>query len=434
MVKVDGIAVNKVSGNDLDPLPDGPHTLRVEATDAGGTGFAERSFTVDTIPPTVVISSPTATTYTDSQPLLLYTVSDGAVTVKVDNVIVSKVSGNRLDSLQNGQHTVRVEARDMAGNIGFAEVTFTVNSLVAFTDDLENGMAKWSSVSGLWHVVSSASPYPNSHSTSHSWWYGQDATGNYNTGGTNSGEIVSTSFMVPSSGKLVFWSWEQTESSGTSYDTRKVYITINNGSTWTQIFQSTDNSAAWHAVQVDLAAYAGANAKLKFAFNTVDSASNTYRGWYLDDISVVAGPPPPPGGNTKSEGFETGNLMYLPWVTSGNGPWSVKTTTKHSGTYAAEAPVSIVDNQSATLQVTQNCAAGNITFWYSVSSEANYDFLRFYVDGVQKGAWSGTVPWTQASFAVSAGTHTLMWVYSKDGSVSVGSDTAWIDDISIPIP
>jgi hypothetical protein len=360
-------------------------------------------------------------------------VSDGTVTVKVDGIIVSKVSGNRLATLPNGSHTVRVEARDAAGNTGFAEVTFTVAAVAGFTDDMESGTTKWSSASGLWHAVSGTSPYPNSHSPSKSWWYGQDATGNYNTGATNSGEIVSVPFTVPSNAKLTFWSWEQTESSGTSYDTRKVFLSTNNGSTWTQIFQSTDNTSTWHQVTVDLASYAGMSAKIKFAFNSVDAAVNAYRGWYIDDITVATSTAPP-GGNIKNEGFETGNLTYLPWITSGNGLWSVKTTTKHGGFYAAEAPVAIVDSQSASLLVTQNCAAGNVTFWYSVSSEASWDYLKFYIDGVLKGQWSGSVSWTQASYAITAGSHTLMWVYSKDGSVSAGSDTAWIDDIAIPIP
>ena len=151
---------------------------------------------------------------TDNQPLLTYSVSEGSVTVKVDNVIVSKVSGNRLDSLQNGSHTVTVLATDTAGNQGRADVTFTVNA----------------------------------------------------------------------------------------------------------------------------------------------------------SVSVL------------TEDFETGNLTKLPWVTSGNGAWAVKTTTKHGGLYAAEAPVSIVDNQSASLEVPVNSVAGNITFWYSVSSEASFDYLRFYVE------------------------------------------------------
>ena len=40
--------MNKVSGNDLDPLGDGTHSVRVESTDTvGNTGFAEVTFTID---------------------------------------------------------------------------------------------------------------------------------------------------------------------------------------------------------------------------------------------------------------------------------------------------------------------------------------------------------------------------------------------------
>jgi hypothetical protein len=57
----------------------------------------------------------------------MYTVNEGTVVVKVDGVIVNKVSGDNLDALDNRSHTVAVEAIDAAGNINTASVTFTVN-------------------------------------------------------------------------------------------------------------------------------------------------------------------------------------------------------------------------------------------------------------------------------------------------------------------
>jgi hypothetical protein len=109
---------------------DGIHVVRVESTDvAGNTGLAEVTFTVDTASPIVTVSSPAAGTTKNNSPPLSYTVSDGTVIVKVDGVVVPKVSGTSLGPLADGTHTVRVEATDVAGNTGFAQVTFTVDTI-----------------------------------------------------------------------------------------------------------------------------------------------------------------------------------------------------------------------------------------------------------------------------------------------------------------
>ncbi|MHC4175639.1 MAG: hypothetical protein ACYST5_22235, partial [Planctomycetota bacterium] len=79
------------------------------------------------------------------------------------------------------------------------------------------------------------------------------------------------------------------------------------------------------------------------------------------------------------------------------------------------------------------CVSGNITFYRKISSEPKGDYLKFYIDGVEKGKWAGKVDWAELSFPVKAGTRTFEWTYSKNGSVSVGMDTAWIDDIVFPI-
>ena len=134
------------------------------------------------------------------------------------------------------------------------------------------------------------------------------------------------------------------------------------------------------------------------------------------------------------EDFETGDFSKFPWEHYGDETWTWDVTSrqKHSGAYSANAG-SIDHDQSTTLQVTVDCRSGNISFYRKVSSELGYDYLKFYIDGVEKGKWSGEEDWAEVSFGVTAGTRTFEWTYSKDGSESEGDDTTWIDDIVFPI-
>jgi len=132
------------------------------------------------------------------------------------------------------------------------------------------------------------------------------------------------------------------------------------------------------------------------------------------------------------ENFESGDFNVFPWTFSGNLPWVIDTNAHYAGTYSARSG-SITDSQTSTMQTVRILSSGgNISFWYKVSTENNYDYLKFYVDGVQQAQWSGTSDWTQATYALAAGTRTLAWTYYKDGSVSSGSDCVWVDNIIFP--
>lgn len=132
-----------------------------------------------------------------------------------------------------------------------------------------------------------------------------------------------------------------------------------------------------------------------------------------------------------TEGFETGDLSRFEWVFLGDAEWTVASNEHKSGTCSAKAG-SIKDNESTTLRVTIDCISGEISFYYKVSSEQHYDYLRFYIDGTQYDEWSGNKDWTQISFPVRSGRRMFEWTFSKDRSSFYGSDTAWIDDIVFP--
>lgn len=135
------------------------------------------------------------------------------------------------------------------------------------------------------------------------------------------------------------------------------------------------------------------------------------------------------------ENFETGNFTNFPWQNNSPIPWTIQSgaTNSHGGQYGAKSGT-ITHNGTTELSVTLNVgAAGNISFWRKVSSEQNYDWLRFSINGTEMASWSGTQDWAQFTYPVEPGTRTFKWAYSKDNSVSSGSDCAWIDDIVFPM-
>ncbi|MCO6456926.1 MAG: Ig-like domain-containing protein [Pirellulaceae bacterium] len=137
-----------------------------------------------------------------------------------------------------------------------------------------------------------------------------------------------------------------------------------------------------------------------------------------------------PSGNT--EGFETGDFSAFPWTFGGNANWIVTPSASNTGSFSARSGA-ISDSQSSNLSITVNTIAGNIEFARRVSSEQSFDYLRFYIDGVQQTSWSGIESgFSNVSFPVTAGVHTFEWRYTKDGSVSSGLDAAFIDDIVFP--
>ncbi|NJN66863.1 MAG: hypothetical protein HC884_09165 [Chloroflexaceae bacterium] len=164
------------------------------------------------------------------------------------------------------------------------------NPVVApWTDTMENGTNGWSA-SGLWHQVQDGShAYAISKSPTHSWWYGQDSTGNYQTGQANAGSLTSPAITIPASmasPRIRFWSWYETETSGTTYDHRWLMISVNNGAFQKLKQLSGDGMKQWNEHTIDLTAYKGKTLRFQFFFDTIDSAGNAYRGWYIDDVKL----------------------------------------------------------------------------------------------------------------------------------------------------
>lgn len=132
------------------------------------------------------------------------------------------------------------------------------------------------------------------------------------------------------------------------------------------------------------------------------------------------------------EDFETGSFSQFPWTNGGNQSWQVTNVDPYSGTYSAKSGAIGGSQNSALILQYDVVNSDSISFYLKVSSENNYDWLRFYIGTTKMGQWSGSTQWTKVTYPVAAGAVTFKWEYSKDVSVNSGSDCAWIDDIILP--
>ena len=131
------------------------------------------------------------------------------------------------------------------------------------------------------------------------------------------------------------------------------------------------------------------------------------------------------------EDFESGEFPGN-WNNDASHPWRIVSADPYEGQYCLKSG-GISHNGNTSIYFQHEAGSNDsISFYYKVSSEAGYDKLHFYIDNQEQGNWSGNVGWTKAAYAVSAGTHTYKWSYTKDNYSTSGSDCAWIDFVSLP--
>ncbi|MCX6326631.1 MAG: C25 family cysteine peptidase [Bacteroidia bacterium] len=129
------------------------------------------------------------------------------------------------------------------------------------------------------------------------------------------------------------------------------------------------------------------------------------------------------------ESFESLSFNVFPWINNSKIPWSIAGTSSYDGSISARSGA-INDNGSTSLIIrTIYATADSVKFFYKVSSETNYDFLSFRLNGTEVFKKSGETGWTKKAIPVTAGLNKMEWIYYKDGTKLEGSDCAWIDMI-----
>lgn len=154
------------------------------------------------------------------------------------------------------------------------------------------------------------------------------------------------------------------------------------------------------------------------------------------DVTFVCSPGGPynvavtPGTSDTAEGFPDASLNVT-INDGGDAAWARDSAESNFGNWSLKSG-SITDDQTSDAILTIPTKATSLTFYYKVSSEAGFDFFSVLVDSTTVLQASGEVDWTR--YVVNVATaDTVTFRYAKDGSVSDGSDAAWIDDLLLAI-
>lgn len=127
---------------------------------------------------------------------------------------------------------------------------------------------------------------------------------------------------------------------------------------------------------------------------------------------------------TLCEAVENCDLNF---VTGGNADWFGQSVEVYIGSTAAVSGI-ITHNQRSWVETTV-MGPGDLSFFWKVSSEEDWDYLNFIVNGTKIFRISGEVDWTQFFHAIPEGEHTIRWSYDKDESVNDGADRGWLDAV-----
>lgn len=237
-----------------------------------------------------------------------------------------------------------------------------------------------------------------------------DPAGN-NNGRLDAGETAELQFAVTNPGSF------ELQDVMASLLTTSPFITLVNDEVEVGLLESGAESMVTFAVEVDENTPIGTSVEF-----VLHSAGGNYSAEkaYFHVVGLVL------------EDWESGDFTNFSWEMSGDAGWILDEAEVYEGMYASKSD-DIDDSESAIMSLSYNVMHNDsISFYYKVSSEANYDYLKFYIDNSLVGQWAGEVSWSKAVYPVLEGEHTFKWEYNKDVGVSDGDDCAWIDYIVLP--
>ncbi len=283
-------------------------TVAADYLDASSCGNAnvsvEKTARVDCAPP--AISNVGASAVTDTSAVLTWTTDEPASSSVAYGASLPPATTLEDPASYTNSHAIpvgglgacttywfSVGATDRVGN---AATDTNLGSYYSFTtagrayvlgpDEGESGPDGWQATgpSGtVWHLDTCRSASPP-----HAWKAGGAACpGSYGNGADT--YLTSPVLSLGPSGHGVHLRFKEYYQTQAGHDFCRPQVSVDGGATWTTLTEYSGDSGTWLFRDIDLAAFTGSNARVRFWFHT--DLSTVAEGWYVDDVEVSKAAP-----------------------------------------------------------------------------------------------------------------------------------------------
>ncbi len=154
---------------------------------------------------------------------------------------------------------------------------------IVWQDGAEGDTSGWSTT-GLWHVTTL-----HASEGTHAFWYGDEATGTYDTGVANSGDLISPVIDLSGASGPVLIVDQRINVEFDPFDLAQVIVTDVDDPSHQAAFpkETAFSNFAFVGRVVPLAGFDGKRVRLTFHFDTLDGVLNSTEGWFVDNLRIL---------------------------------------------------------------------------------------------------------------------------------------------------